>query len=108
MPERDESKERSLARRPRPVSGPVEDYRPEPEGEDDDGPSAADVARFGDVTVKCPECGTELFDDVAICWQCGRALGASGDAKGPPMWAVIVVVVLVALLAMGYVAGVLR
>jgi hypothetical protein len=97
MPERDEDPDRRLARREKPVSGPVEDFQPEDDGPDD-GPQAADIARFGDVTIKCPECGTELFDDVALCWKCGRAVGsgAPDETKGPPLWAVITVIVIAA------------
>src|SRR5262245_43624298 len=41
---------RDLARRAAPASGPVEDYQPE--DDDPEAPSAADVERFGEVTVK--------------------------------------------------------
>jgi uncharacterized protein (DUF983 family) len=82
------SEDRRIIRRPRPVTGEVEDYnRPEPEDELDEGPSADDIARFGDVTVNCPECGTEMFDDVAICWKCGHAVGVNARRDGgPPIW----------------------
>src|SRR5215831_9551483 len=85
---------RELARRARPASGPVEDY--ESPDEDPDAPQAADVERFGDVTVKCPECGTELYDDVAVCWKCGRALSARDtDVAKVPTWAVATVIVVI-------------
>src|SRR4051812_6461083 len=98
MPAADDQ-DRRLARREKPLSGPVEDYSP-PEDEEGEGPSAADVARFGDVTVKCPECGTELFDDVALCWKCGRAVGPGTpeDSKSPPLWIMITVLVVICLL----------
>ncbi len=93
MPRKDE---RSLARREKPVSGPVEDYEPAEDDLDDEGPSAADVARFGDVTVKCPECGTELHDDVALCWKCGaNVMRTSAESAGPPLWAIITTAVVV-------------
>lgn len=87
--------DKRLARRPRPASGPVEEY----EGPDDDpeAPSEEDVARFSDVTVKCPECGTQLFDDVAVCWKCGHALsGRRKDDNKLSVWLVVTVIVVVA------------
>lgn len=67
--------------------------RRQPRGEHDDGPTDADIERFSDVTQKCPKCGTELYDDVEICWNCGHALGSnSNPAKG--VWIAIVVGVL--------------
>ena len=95
--------DRSLARREKPVSGSVEDYDPAGDELDDEGPSAADVARFGDVTVKCPECGTELHDDVALCWKCGaNVMRTSADSGGMPLWAIVTAVVVVGLFVMGW------
>ncbi|MBK9188444.1 MAG: hypothetical protein IPM33_05750 [Phycisphaerales bacterium] len=51
----------------------------------DEGPTPEDVARFDSVTRTCPGCKEEVYDDTAVCWQCGRALDAEGDAK-TPMW----------------------
>jgi uncharacterized protein (DUF983 family) len=93
--------ERRLAKRRNPVSGEVEEYQPE--DDDPEAPSAADVERFGDVTVKCPECGTELFDDVAVCWKCGRALTTRDTGKGVPVWAIAALVVVVAAFLLVYV-----
>jgi uncharacterized protein (DUF983 family) len=85
---------RDLARRPKPISGQVEDYAPE--DEDPDGPSREDVERFSDVTVKCPECGTQLFDDVEMCWKCGRALRANTpDETKVPVWVIATVVLII-------------
>jgi hypothetical protein len=97
MASRPDDADRRIVRRERPVSGPVEDYTPPEEGPDE-GPSEADIARFGDVTVKCSECGTELYDDVALCWKCGRAVGAGtkDESKGPPIWVVITVLLIIA------------
>lgn len=92
--------ERRIVRRERPLSGPVEDYESPDDDLDPEGPSREDISRFDDVTVKCPECGTELFDDVAICWKCGRALG-SGAAKAgkfPVVTVIVVVLVIVGFL----------
>jgi hypothetical protein len=86
-----------LARRRKAAEGRVEDYSPRPRrSEFDEFPSDEDIERFSDVTFKCPECGTELYDDVAICWNCGHAVGARvNPGEGIPRW-VIVVAVLVA------------
>src|SRR5690242_3160825 len=103
MPPSRPDPDRRLARRERPVTGPVEDFRSEEDDGPDDGPQEADLARFGDVTIKCPECGTELFDDVALCWKCGRPVGAGapGESKGPPTWAIVVVLVIVGAFVLG-------
>lgn len=92
--------ERGMVKRQKPVSGQVEDYQ---QADDDaEGPSAEDVARFSDVTVKCEGCGTELFDDVRECWKCGRAVGGRGSHEsGLPTWAVLTVVGLL-ILIVGY------
>ena len=62
----------------------------------DEGPSAEDIAAFSDVTRPCPKCKADLYDDVVVCWKCGYTLGSSGDTKGPPLWAVVVSIVLLA------------
>ena len=71
----DDQPDGAIVRRRKASGGPVEDYRPRRgRSEDDDLPSEADVERFSDVTVKCPHCGTEMFDDAEICWHCGMAI----------------------------------
>ncbi len=91
-----------LARRAKAKSGPVEDYA-DPDV-DPDGPSAADLERFGDVTVKCTGCGTELLDDVAECWKCGRAVGAaSSHESGRPNWFVFTAIGLIVVVILWYV-----
>lgn len=47
------------------------------QGEIDEGPSDADLERFGSVTRDCPECGVELYDDAEVCWKCGHALAST-------------------------------
>jgi len=69
-------------------------------GEDEDGPLDEDLDRFSGATQACPKCGTELHDDVELCWKCGHALGAEVDQKGLPKWVLVTVgVVLLAMLA---------
>lgn len=64
----------------------------------DDDPTPEDIARFDSVTRTCPGCREEVYDDTAICWQCGRALDAEGDAKTPAWIIVAATVALVAIL----------
>lgn len=88
--EADRTDDRRLARRPKAVTGRVEPYAPRDRSHEiDEGPSEEDIARFGDVTVRCRECGTELYDDVAVCWNCGRAVGGSDEAGRLPWWALV-------------------
>jgi hypothetical protein len=63
---------KSIVRRAPSATGPIENYNPR--ADDDEGPSDADLERFGHVTTKCPACGTEIMDDVAICYKCGHAI----------------------------------
>ncbi|MFI4854081.1 MAG: hypothetical protein ACIAQF_03750 [Phycisphaerales bacterium JB065] len=47
---------------------------------DDEGPSAADVARFGSDDFPCPECGEMVYHDSALCQSCGHAITADEGA----------------------------
>lgn len=62
----------------------------------DDLPSEEDIARFGDVTQTCPECGKEVFDDTEICYHCGHALSTAAGSAKSGKWVVATVVVIVA------------
>ncbi len=63
--------------------------------EADEGPSAADLERFSDVTRTCPKCGAEMYDDVEICWKCGHSLMAR-EAGTAPKWVIVAAVVVLA------------
>ncbi len=76
---------RAIVRRAPGATGPVENYNPANDA-DDEGPSAADLERFSDVTVRCPNCSTELMDDVAICYKCGHALGDPNEPRTNSRW----------------------
>ncbi len=67
----------------------------------DEGPSEADMERFGGVTRPCPSCKADLYDDAEVCWKCGHAL--SGEASGPPKWVAVVAGVVVAAIVISYV-----
>lgn len=86
--------DKRLAKRRKAVSGDVVPSIRPPKPELDEGPSAEDIERFGDVTQRCPNCDTELFDDVAVCWNCGHALSDS-RSSGPSRWTIVVVVLVV-------------
>jgi predicted amidophosphoribosyltransferase len=62
------------------------------QGLDPDGPSAADLDRFGDEFTACPNCSEQFYDQADICPSCGHALGH--EPSGIPLWASITGVVL--------------
>jgi hypothetical protein len=66
---------------------------------DDEGPSAADMARFNRETIDCPKCGEEMYDEAEVCLNCGHIL-VEEDKAGLPPWVVGTAVVLIGLLAM--------
>jgi uncharacterized paraquat-inducible protein A len=59
-----------------------------------DDPRPEDIEAFSDATRPCPKCRTTLYDDVAICWQCGHAVDAREDDPRVPKWAIITTLVL--------------
>lgn len=50
---------------------------------DDEGPGPDDLQRFGGDTAFCPECGTEVWDQVEICPSCGSLIGGRTRARPP-------------------------
>jgi hypothetical protein len=94
-----------------PISGEVVAGRGQRRAETDDdheGPSAADLERFGDVTRRCPECRKDVYDESAVCYHCGHAFRSTtaGSPTKSGLWVVLTVVVLVVLLLMGALGGV--
>ena len=66
----------------------------------DEGPSDDDLDRFGGVTQTCWRCGTELYDDATVCWNCQASVGpGSGSRRGTPVWVIVVGVLLALLVA---------
>jgi uncharacterized protein (DUF983 family) len=53
----------------------------------DEGPSDADIERFGGETRTCPECGAETYDESELCPKCGHAF--EREAKTLPAWVII-------------------
>lgn len=88
-----------------PTSGEVVDRNVlAPHDPHDEGPSAADIERFSNVTRRCPACNKEVFDDAEICYHCGEAMNARERDKHAD-WRAVVVIVLVMVLLMGVVFG---
>jgi uncharacterized protein (DUF983 family) len=79
---------------------PKRSRRPIDPDELDEAPSEEDLERFGDVTQKCPQCGTELYDDVEVCWKCGHALLSGPTTRTPAALIVVLIVVGVVILAL--------
>lgn len=77
----DDQPDRAIARRRKAAQGHVEDYPGRRRDEADEYPSDEDIERFSGVTAPCPGCGTLLYDDVEICWNCGHDV-ASAPAGG--------------------------
>ncbi|TVQ62062.1 MAG: hypothetical protein EA378_06250 [Phycisphaerales bacterium] len=66
------------------------------EGLDPEGPSAADLERFGDEYVTCPNCGSSVYDQAEACARCGHML-MSGKARQTSIWTwLIVALILIA------------
>ena len=55
------------------------------EGLDPEGPSAADLDRFGGELDRCPACGLEVYDQAELCPSCGHAMER---AVTSPRWVV--------------------
>jgi hypothetical protein len=90
-------RERRLAKRRKAVAGDVVPSVRRGDDEIDEGPSEADLERFGGVTQTCPECGTELYDDVGVCWNCGTPVGIGRrKSRGGPWAAIVVALILIA------------
>lgn len=71
-----------------------------PEDDFDDGPSDDDLDKFSSVTQTCWRCGTELYDDATVCWNCQATVGpGSGPTRGTPIWAIALAILLAAAIA---------
>lgn len=71
------------------------------EGLDPEGPSAADLDRFGDELTTCRECGQKFYDQAEICPNCGAAVGA--ERRSTPVWVVVTVILVLIALAIVWV-----
>lgn len=72
--------------------------------EDDDldpeGPSADDLARFGDEFITCPSCKHSMYDQAELCPHCGHAM-ESPPAR-VPIWVMITAVAMLGLLLLAF------
>lgn len=68
---------------------------------DFEGPSDEDIARFGGDEDTCPECGVEVYHDVAMCPSCGSAI-ADRQESGAPAKPWIGPVAIVAIIAFAF------
>jgi uncharacterized paraquat-inducible protein A len=66
------------------------------EGLDPDGPSAADLDRFGNELSVCPACDQSIYDQVPICPNCGHAF--EEKPRSLSLWTVAGVAGLIVLL----------
>jgi len=79
----------------------------------DDDPLDEDIERFDEGDSYCPHCGAEVWEDVAVCPMCRKAI--SMPSVRPPVerwwrqrWTVIVVIlVLIGFLGLGGLRGLL-
>ncbi len=70
--------------------------------DDREGVSGDDLARFGDDGVACPNCGSDVFHDAALCHSCGYAITNESLRKPMPAWIPIVAVACITGLLMCY------
>lgn len=65
----------------------------------DEGPSDADLDRFGGETTRCPHCGAEVYDEAEWCHKCGAVMEKEEEARKPTVFVAVVVGVVVAVMA---------
>jgi len=53
----------------------------------DEGPSEADIARFGGDEITCPECDAEVYCDATFCHECGHVM--EERTGGSKKWIVV-------------------
>ena len=58
------------------------------DGLDPEGPSAADLDRFGDEQVACWNCGADYYDQLDACPHCNAAVRRPGSSMPTWMWVV--------------------
>lgn len=67
----------------------------------DEGPSEADIERFGGETTRCKRCGASVYDDSDWCHKCGEVLSDPDEARKPTAIVAIVVAILIAVFILG-------
>lgn len=66
------------------------------EGLDPEGPSAADLDRFGGELSTCEHCGAEIYDQAPVCPVCG--LNTGEPERTLSLWVVLLTCVCIVLL----------
>lgn len=104
----DDQPDQRIARRASAARGVVEPGSPRtPRPSSDDGPQESDLERFSGVTVRCPQCGAELYDDAEVCYRCGSAVTGWSDRERR-VWPAVIVVLLILALLVAATIGVMR
>jgi uncharacterized paraquat-inducible protein A len=62
---------------------------------DPEGPDAADLERFSDPFLMCPECGKAMYDQASVCPHCGALVESRAKM---PVWAVAAAIVVLMML----------
>jgi len=61
---------------------------------DPEGPSEADLDRFGGDTRPCPMCHADLYDDAEFCHVCGHVLHRETSPMGLWHWITVGLILL--------------
>lgn len=65
---------------------------------EDEGPTQADIEKFGGDSRPCPHCGAMVYDDAEWCHKCGQVLGDGVEKPVSKRWVIVAVVLLVLVL----------
>lgn len=59
-----------------------------------------------EVTIECPYCGEEMYDDAEQCPHCGQYLSAEdAPREGKPAWIIVVILLCIAMMLLGMIVG---
>jgi len=59
-----------------------------------------------DVTIECPYCGEEMYDDAEQCPHCGQYLSAEDSpSQNKPAWIIVVILLCIAMMLLGLIVG---
>lgn len=66
-------------------------------------PSAADLRRFDRDDISCPNCGTDVYHDAALCQACGYAITRSSRTRKPSKVGAALLILAAAGMVLGFV-----
>lgn len=69
--------------------------------DDREGLSCADLERFGGDDITCPNCGSDVFHDAALCHTCGYAITDASLQRKTPAWVPVAAGIAAAGVALG-------